>query len=255
MNRWINSEGKLLICPCCGMRKFYHQPVMWEALIQEWELSPDQVAYIERQQGLRCRKCKSNLRSMALAHAILLTYNVDGLFKDFTNNPVAEELKILEINEAGDLNKYLKKLKNHTLVSYPEINMMDIVFDDETFDLVIHADTLEHIENPGKALDECLRILKPGGYCIFTVPIVLGRLTRSRAGMKPSFHGYGDQIGRSDYLVHTEFGVDVWEFVLRTGFSECRIIGLEFPAAQVLVGVKPLKPQGEIPQPKRWGIF
>ncbi len=41
--------------------------------------------------------------------------------------------------------------------------------------------------------------------------------------------------------VQTEFGSDVWELVLATGFAECRIVTVEFPSAQALVARKPLR--------------
>ena len=48
-----------------------------------------------------------------------------------------------------------------------------------TYDLVVHSDTLEHVPDPVRALQECRRVLRPLGACCFTVPIVVGRLTRS----------------------------------------------------------------------------
>ena len=45
-------------------------------------------------------------------------------------------------------------------------------FADETFDIVISQDVMEHIFNPEKAFSEIARTLKQGGAHIFTVPIV-----------------------------------------------------------------------------------
>lgn len=41
---------------------------------------------------------------------------------------------------------------------------------DESFDIVSMLAVLEHIENDSEALKECMRILKPGGYVLITVP-------------------------------------------------------------------------------------
>lgn len=41
---------------------------------------------------------------------------------------------------------------------------------DETYDWVYSSHTLEHLDNPGRALQSWWRILKPGGRLIVTVP-------------------------------------------------------------------------------------
>ena len=56
------------------------------------------------------------------------------------------------------------------------------------------------------------------GRCIFTVPIVVGRMSRTRTGLKNSYHGTPGQ-GGGDYIVHTEFGADVWRYVVEAGFG------------------------------------
>ena len=43
-------------------------------------------------------------------------------------------------------------------------------FPDESLDIVIHADVLEHLFEPFKALNEIYRTLKPGGTCVFAAP-------------------------------------------------------------------------------------
>jgi ubiquinone/menaquinone biosynthesis C-methylase UbiE len=113
---------------------------------------------------------------------------------------------------------------------------MALPYPDATFDLVLHSDTLEHVEHPVAALSECARVLKTGGYCAFTVPIVVDRLTSSRAGLPASYHGSEENPG--DCLVHTEYGADAWKHVIQAGFQECRLIALEYPCALALVGVK-----------------
>jgi len=45
-------------------------------------------------------------------------------------------------------------------------------FNNETFDIVVSQDVMEHVYNPEKAFKEIARTLKKGGCHIFTVPIV-----------------------------------------------------------------------------------
>ena len=70
---------------------------------------------------------------------------------------------------------------------------------------------------------------------MFTVPVVIGRLTRSRAGLPPSFHG-DPGVRTPDYLVRTEFGSDVWTWVLDAGFGSCELVPYRFPAGLALIG-------------------
>jgi SAM-dependent methyltransferase len=106
----------------------------------------------------------------------------------------------------------------------------DMPYPDASFDLVVHSDTLEHVSQPIRALSECRRVLRAGGWLCFTVPTIVGRLSRSRAGLRKSFHGSAS-TGSDDYLVHTEFGADMWTFVVAAGFSSLRIHTVSFPDA------------------------
>lgn len=140
---------------------------------------------------------------------------------------------MLEINEAGHLSPYLRRSWRHTLGCYPEVDMQRMSFADDSFDLVVHSDTLEHVLDPLQALRECRRVLRPGGICAFTVPIVVGRLSRSRVGLPDSFHG-NPEMSDPGYVVRTEFGADVWALALRAGFRAVEVSTIEYPAAIAL---------------------
>lgn len=224
-------------CACCGHKYFQQETVLWRSLITEWELTAEEVSQIDRQQGYRCLKCGANLRSMALAFAIMRCFGQSGQFDVFVRKRSFRSIRLLEVNGAGDISQYLSTCRHRTLVSYPDVDIMSLPFASGTFDLVVHSDTLEHVENPISALMECNRVLKPGGYCAFTVPIVVGRMTRSRAGMPPSHHGI-EQARPHDYLVHTEYGVDAWRHLVLAGFEDTRVYCLEDKTAYALVGAK-----------------
>ncbi len=220
-------------CPCCGSKDFVSIDVLWPDLIKEWKLRKDEVAYINRQQGLACENCARNLRSMTLAGAILNAYNQVGTFEEFvTSKP---KLDVLELNEAGNLNDLLVKLPQHLLASYPKVDMQALPYKADSYDLIVHSDTLEHVENPLIALRETWRVLRPGGFTCFTTPIIVDRLTSNRSKKNPSYHG---SPGNHEYLVQNEFGSDIWKLLFEAGFLECRLYSLEYPASIAVIARK-----------------
>lgn len=222
-------------CPVCGKNEFTSSDVLWQELIDAWKLSSAEVEYINRQQGYFCKNCNNNMRSMGLAAAIMEEYSFQGSFLEFCiTHP---QFAVLEINPAGNLTQFLKYLPGHTIIEYPEFDMQNLSFPDEHFDLVIHSDTLEHVPNPVQGLSECRRVLRSRGKCIFTVPIIVNRMSRLRVGLKPSYHGQSG-LDAFDQLVHTEFGADVWKFVAEAGFKSCAMYSFEYPSSIALIAKK-----------------
>ena len=73
-------------CRCCGSRQIQERTVLWKELTDQWRLAHHEIAYVDRQQGLHCADCGSNLRSMTLAHAVMACFGFRGLFQDFVRN-------------------------------------------------------------------------------------------------------------------------------------------------------------------------
>lgn len=218
-------------CPACGVtavRDF--RPVLWESLIREWELAEDEARDIDIREGESCSACGTHLRSMALARALLGAVRFDGSLEEWVSG--ASPVRILEINEAGDLTRWFGRLPNHHLVAFPDVDIHQLPFPDDHWDLVVHSDTLEHVDDPLVALTECRRVLRPGGSLCFTIPVVPRRMTRRRDDMPPSFHGTEhDPI----YRVVTEFGADFWPVVLDAGFGSLELVADYWPEALALV--------------------
>lgn len=233
----MKSAFSIRECACCGCKEFKTEKILWTALIQEWQLSAYEAQYVDRQQGLRCHACTSNLRSMALALAVCRSYGYPGTLKQFVNEGKFRRLRILEVNEAGGLTQFLSQLDGHTIGCYPEIDMMRMPYSDSSYDLVVHSDTLEHVPQPVTGLTECYRVLAPGGFCAFTIPVIVDRTTRTRTGLPPSYHGTPGERG-DDLAVQTEYGCDAWKQVILAGFQECRLITPEFPSALAFVGAR-----------------
>lgn len=216
-------------CGVCGGTKFTSHRVLWDKLINDWQLSLEEVVYIDRQQGEACNKCGANLRSIALANALRVFLGTKAFLHEAAASPLGANLAILELNEAGTLTPVLKNFGRYVYGAYPEVDMHAIPYADGTFDVVIHSDTLEHIRNPVHALSECRRVLKPEGALCFTIPIIVGRMSRNRDGLPKSFHGNTATMA-DDFAVHTEFGADAWTYLLAAGFTELSIHSVEYPS-------------------------
>ena len=81
----------------------------------------------------------------------------------------AQHLVSCDINErdilfAKQLNAGLDNLE------YRVENALDLTFEDNSFDLVVSVDVLEHVGQPEQMVAEISRILKPGGRAFITFP-------------------------------------------------------------------------------------
>lgn len=222
-------------CSLCGGASFQAQDVLWPALIKEWELDRHEVEYINRQQGERCTSCGANLRQIALCNALLDAWDRVGPLKSGLED--SEAIDLLDINGAEPISSTLSQIPGYQRANYPEVDMQDLPYEDGTFDTVIHSDTLEHVPDPLRAVLECRRVLRPGGQLCYTVPIVVDRMSRSRAGLEPSYHG-NPKMGRADFVVQTEFGADAWTLLAEAGFDRIRIHAFEYPAALALSAIR-----------------
>jgi SAM-dependent methyltransferase len=223
-------------CVVCGGSQFVTPgAVLSDDLARQWELTPEERASVERQQMQRCERCGVTMRCRMLALAVMTALDHRGLFVDFVRKYRGT---VLEINECGTLTGQLARLRRRTLAEYPSVDMTAMPYADGTFDLVLHSDTLEHVPDPVQGLRECLRVLKPGGYLSYTVPAVVGRLTRRRDGLERSYHGTpGDDL--DDWLVHTEYGSDAWTQLFEAGFEDVRLTSNAFPDSIALSARRP----------------
>lgn len=218
-------------CYGCGASEFYIESVLWNSLIKEWQLSPDEAEIMNMQQGMKCRDCHTHMRGNVLAYALLKSLgsksqSLNQLINEETD--LVSRTRLLEINEAGNLGIYLGQFPHHLRVEYPQVDMHNLQQFKGIYDIVIHSDTLEHIRNPIHALHQCKNALAEGGKLIYTVPIIPGRMTRDRTGLQESSHSRDNQ---NDYLVATEFGADFWRYPLDAGFKNISIFSIFYPIA------------------------
>ena len=80
------------------------------------------------------------------------------------------------------LRKNSEKYPAATFLSFKQANQFPVP--EKQFDLVFSVFVLEHVTRPATFLDECKRILKPGGVLVILCPDFLGRgrMTSQRSG-------------------------------------------------------------------------
>lgn len=91
----------------------------------------------------------------------------------------SQPLKVLHIAPEQEFLKRFKKMSHLDYVSadlYSPIvdvkaDILDLPFADESFDVVFCNHVLEHIVDDHKAMSELFRVMKPGGWGIFQVPM------------------------------------------------------------------------------------
>ena len=123
---------------------------------------------------LRSRKNALAPDSMSLERHRLM-----WLFMKEKTNFFTDNIKFLHIAPEYCFIKLFKEMKNldYTTVDlispWADIKMdvHNILFDKNTFDVVICNHVLEHVEDSHKVMCEFYRVMKPGGWGIFQVPI------------------------------------------------------------------------------------
>lgn len=101
------------------------------------------------------------------------------LYLQRDTNFFTEKLKVLSIAPEQCFLKRFKSLKNLDYITadlYSPIvdvkaDILDLPFKDNEFDVVFCNHVLEHIIDDAKAMSELYRVMKPGGWGIFQVPM------------------------------------------------------------------------------------
>jgi len=84
--------------------------------------------------------------------------------------------KVLSISHSQHLCDVLAVTPSELVCcDYPAGNILDLPYEDNTFDYVLSDQVFEHIQgNPQQAMNETLRVLKPGGYVVHTTCMMTG---------------------------------------------------------------------------------
>ena len=94
---------------------------------------------------------------------------------------------------------------------------MNIPFEENTFDIIFCNHVLEHVNDDEKVLQEFYRVLKPGGWGIFQIPIEYNReKTIEDTSIKDPKERFR-LFGQDDHV--RAYGVDYPEIIKSAGFE------------------------------------
>ncbi len=234
-------------CDVCGRFGpwLYGAASISTRLIELSRLTPNQADALRRKETLQCAWCNAKLRARRLARVVLNRYPVGkpakraSSLKSWVEQSEVRALEVAEINNIDGMHRFLRRLPRLAFSDYHEgllggesalgtrhEDLTQLTYLDGSFDLVLTSESLEHVPDLSAALGEILRVLKPGGYHIFTIPVypdVEKTYARTvvRAGgvvehLAPQIrHPSGDH----GWLVYTEFGADLSAVFRAAGFA------------------------------------
>jgi len=232
-------------CDSCGCYSLFYWWKYYEDLLRkimpEWGVNTDYIEQMIKRENVFCGHCGSVFRMRAHAKTIFKIFNqskLSGFVSFLKNNP---SFFVYETaNYRLFSRKKLKKINNYVVSEFhPEYpfgqkvkgirneNLERLTFDNQSIDLLITGEVLEHVSDLSKALSEICRVLKTGGHHIFTIPVNYSLdKTRLRALVGADSKityllpqvVHGDDITKG-ILVYRDFGRDVNKIVESFGFD------------------------------------
>jgi SAM-dependent methyltransferase len=123
-------------------------------------------------QNSRCPRCHSFDR-----------HRLQWLYLHNRTNIFCDRLRVLHFAPEAYLQKKLHDCSNLDYTSADidsplamiKVDITDIPYEENTFDVILCSHVLEHIPDDRKAMSELYRILKPGGWALILVPFEADR--------------------------------------------------------------------------------
>ncbi len=217
-NKWLSFvlRGKEVECPCCNRQFITFLP-----------------AGLQKRANAQCVNCGSLER-----HRIIWMYlkKETGFFTSSLKvlNPAPEKLFYTKL-------RTMSNIEYTSIDLYPEkydygsktikMDLTDLQFVENSFDVVLCNHVLEHIPNDAKAISEMYRVLNKDGWAIINVPVDHTRettfedLTIDNPQQQLELFGQPDHVRvyGKDYvnrLKHAGFTVEVIDYAERFTHNE-----------------------------------
>lgn len=199
-------------------------------------------SYINLREGLTCEGCGLNARARLLLHACTTVFPGDDarlslleIFSPLALIARATWPRVTCSEFFGD-DAEPGCATDHTdaqglVRTAPHEDLTRLSYTDASLDGIVHNDVLEHVPDTGAALAEMLRVLRPGGCAVFTMPwfpwlettTVRGRVLEdgSLERLLPD-ELHGDGLSKEGIYTVYNFGADFDEIIAAAGFDEVR---------------------------------
>ncbi|UCD36801.1 MAG: methyltransferase domain-containing protein, partial [Fidelibacterota bacterium] len=183
-----------------------------------------------------CKYCGAVARNRHMAIILCRVLDLGEPFSLRQLTATRPDLKVYQAQARGPIHDALASLPGYVCSEFrPDTppgaisasgarheDLQQLSFPADHFDVVITEDVMEHIRDTDAAWREILRVLKPGGYHVFTIPYDPARKTERRIRIEG-----GEDIavlpkvyhddGMRDSLVYTDFGSDLLEHLNQLG--------------------------------------
>ena len=216
-----------------------------DEFIKGWDSSETFKKSLLDRENYFCNNCLANFRVRSHARTVLKVLgfsNATDMLKKIEHDETFSvyETAAYNVFRVDSLQKYSNYVvseffENHvfgeTVNGIRNESLEGLTFPDNSFDVVINSDVLEHVVDLNKSLSEIKRVLKPGGYHVFTIPVdfqlektaeralvVDGKIKHLK---EPVMHG--DTIRGDGILAFRDFGQDVLAYFSRDGFKCCEV--------------------------------
>lgn len=223
-----------------------------------------EVTFVSSNEWLRDHYCCLNCGSIPRERALMQT--IGTFFPNWRNLIIHESSPAdrgasrrfsLECSQYIPTQFFPDKEPGTIIGNFRSENLEALTFDDESIDLHVTQDVLEHVFHPSKVFSEIARTLKPGGAHIFTVPMVNKHKQSKRRAIinhdaqiqylePPVYHG--NPISDEGSLVTVDWGFDICRHIFESCGLFTHIIyiddlskGIRAEYIEVLITLKPDK--------------
>ncbi len=213
----ILNKGNACYCLYCqkSYNKFIHEGVKAK-VFKKYKIAGGGYKL-----NTRCPNCGSVDRARLLAlffeHRTKVFYEKTDIMHVSPNKSIARFL-----NNVSTVNQTVGSIEPEQFLEFNSIylDIQNIELPDNQYDIVICCHIIEHVDHDEKAMSELYRIIKPGGFGIFQVPIALDlEITLEDKTLKTNkqrkiAHGQVDHVRL--------YGLDYFEKLKKAGFEVVR---------------------------------